>query len=472
MRTPEIILDYCFYKNDLIFTLPTQGIHLFSSIKLELNIFWCLNLGQKLDSGVAFLKGKPFAIDDKLRLVKWNSYFGQPDAIKQFNKSICCLTSDDKSLYILTKNGQILELSGDDLAEKIVQKVERTILFWKKNNQYLAYCCKKENRETFLCSIIIFPKKKIEFCFPEKPTNFWFSKEKEVAIILTKRNIQFYKYFKNEMSRLVTYDLVNLINGVVINQGNTFLALEKEENELLCTSWSLHFFQRFFEKNIKVNLKKPIQHLIKFNDNLILCESNLVHLFKLPLNKIPTIADVLILIKKDCHKSSISIDKLLINKDKKILNWLASLEKRNHWNKLFKFLNQCGDLNEFDAIALLNYSLEYHHECLSTWILKKNWTTNFMREALIFLKLTARFTEFLTTTNMLTLFKVLWWSKCILEVRGFDMSNYNLLLFQNFFNETLNSLENILMFRKNIRTVLKLKKKKKFTLYRLETIII
>jgi len=211
--------------------------------------------------------------------------------------------------------------------EEIIQEKKRTVLFCQKNNQYLGYCCKKNTR--FVCSIIIFPKKKVEFTFFEKPINFWFSKEKEVVIIMTKKKIQFYKHFEDKMNTLITCDLTNLVNGVVINQGNTFLAVEKKENQLLCTSWSLHFFQRYFEKNLRIKLKKPLQHLIKFNDNLILCESNIVHLFKFPLNKIPTMVDALSLIKKNNYKSSLPMDKLLKNKDKKILNWLTDLEKKN-----------------------------------------------------------------------------------------------------------------------------------------------
>jgi len=289
---------------------------------------------------------------------------------------------------------------------------------------------------------------------------------------MTKKKIQFYKHFEDKMNTLITCDLTNLVNGVVINQGNTFLAVEKKENQLLCTSWSLHFFQRYFEKNLRIKLKKPLQHLIKFNDNLILCESNIVHLFKFPLNKIPTMVDALSLIKKNNYKSSLPMDKLLKNKDKKILNWLTDLEKKKHWNKLYKFLNRCEDINEFDAVTILNYSLEYRHNCLSIWIFKKNWTTSFMKEALIFLKLTGRFTQLLISTNMLTLNKVLWWSRCILEVRGFDMSSYNLSLFHSFLNEILDNLENILMLRKNIRVALKMKKKQKIDLYKLETIIV
>lgn len=469
MKTSEAILDYCFYNKDLIFTLPTQGIHLFSNLKLELNIFWCLNLGQRLNSGVTFLHKKPYAVDDKLRLIKWDSYFSQPNTIKHFKQPICCLASDNKSLFALHKDGKIYKIKEKGLEEIFFQKNESTVLFWQKSHEYLAFCSQQKNK--FCCTIILFPNKKIEFTIVERPLNFWFSKEKRVVILMTKRKLQFYKYH-NKIHRLISFELTQLVHGVVVNNGNTLLTVEKQESELLCILWSLNFFQRYLEKVLKINLKKPLQHLIRFSSNLLICESNIVHLINFPVNQLPTLVDVLTILKKNESNSLLQIDQLLKNGDKRILNRLSQLEYNGHWDKLFKFLNRCEDLNEFDAIILLNYSLEYEHKILSFWILKKNWTINFMKEALIFLKLLARFTELLFSSETLSLRKILWWSKYILEVRGFDMSNHNLLIFQNFIDKTLENLENILKFRQNVKITLHPNKKQRLNLYKLETIII
>merc|ERR1712216_700370 len=130
------------------------------------------------------------------------------------------------------------------------------------------------------------------------------------------------------------------------------------------------------------------------------------------------------------------------------------LQLEHKGRSLIEFLCCCKDINEYDAITLLNYSLEYENKKISFWVLKQDWTINFMKGALIFLKLLARFIELLFSSEILTLPKILWWSKYILEVRGFDMSNHVLLMFQNFIDKTLEEIENIFKFSRNIKIFL------------------